>query len=64
MTLVSPSLTTNPETARHSPKGVDPEVTLTLKAVMINGRWVRAPYVLTKGPEGLSDKPAFERIDK
>lgn len=58
MTPASPSSTPIQQTR------VDPEVTLTLKAVMINGRWVRAPYLLTKGPEGLSDKPAFERIDK
>jgi hypothetical protein len=55
---------TSPSSTPIQQTRVDPEVTLTLKAVMINGRWVRAPYLLTKGPEGLSDKPAFERIDK
>lgn len=58
------NLTTDLETARQSRNEAASEPVLTLKAVMINGRWVRAPYVLTRGPEGLSDKPAFERIDK
>lgn len=27
------------------------------KPVMIDGRWVTRPYVLTRGPNGLSDRP-------
>ena len=28
------------------------------KPVMIDGHWVTRPYVLTRGPGGLSDRPA------
>lgn len=28
------------------------------KHVMVNGRWVKRPFILSRGPDGLSDRPA------
>lgn len=48
------NLTTDRETARHSPKGSEPRV--LPKWTYVDGRrWVLALYVLTEGPEGRSD---------
>lgn len=31
---------------------------LRLKAIMVDGEWVAAAHILTRGPKGLRDRPA------
>lgn len=38
------------------------EILLTRKWIMENDRWLQAPYVFERGPDGMRDRPATRDI--
>lgn len=52
----------SPLPIKPAPTAREPE--LVSKWTIVNDHWVEAQFLLARGKSGLSDKPAFERIDK
>ena len=42
----------------------NPAEELIDKHVMIDGQWVKRPFILSRGPDGLSDRPAEQENDR